>query len=151
MAEYAHIIYFLWQEGAELAEGDGHEVDQQTHEDAADDQQEEQDEYWWLSPFTTVISLFFNMWELLKDFIFSSWFIFCPKTEHMKQPSWIAAPSQFLFFVSLCSLFNVFCDFWWTPVANKLRPSQEFPWTVLVKKSKSKATVDVMKCWIWDR
>lgn len=49
--------------------------------------------------------------KLLKDLIFSSWFIFCPKTEHMKQPSWIAAPSQFLFFVSLCSLFSVFCDF----------------------------------------
>lgn len=70
MAEYAHMIYFLWQEGAELAEGDGHEVDQQTHEDAADDQQEEQDEYWWLSPFTTVISLFFNMWETVKGFDF---------------------------------------------------------------------------------
>ncbi|XP_041660039.1 microtubule-associated protein RP/EB family member 2 isoform X2 [Cheilinus undulatus] len=33
------------QEGAELAEGDGQEVDQQAHEEAPDDQQEEQDEY----------------------------------------------------------------------------------------------------------
>ncbi|XP_059201422.1 microtubule-associated protein RP/EB family member 2 isoform X2 [Centropristis striata] len=33
------------QEGAELAEGDGEEVDQQGHEEVADDQQEEQDEY----------------------------------------------------------------------------------------------------------
>ncbi|XP_042353090.1 microtubule-associated protein RP/EB family member 2 isoform X2 [Plectropomus leopardus] len=33
------------QEGAELAEGDGHEVDQQAHDEAPDDQQEEQDEY----------------------------------------------------------------------------------------------------------
>ncbi|KAM6919882.1 microtubule-associated protein RP/EB family member 2 isoform 2-T2 [Lycodopsis pacificus] len=33
------------QEGAELAEGDGQEVDQEAHEEAPDDQQEEQDEY----------------------------------------------------------------------------------------------------------
>lgn len=33
------------QEGAELAEGDGQEVDQQAHEQVPDDQQEEQDEY----------------------------------------------------------------------------------------------------------
>ncbi|XP_049454157.1 microtubule-associated protein RP/EB family member 2 isoform X2 [Epinephelus fuscoguttatus] len=33
------------QEGAELAEGDGQEVDQQAHDEAPDDQQEEQDEY----------------------------------------------------------------------------------------------------------
>ncbi|KAL6103860.1 mapre2 [Pungitius sinensis] len=33
------------QEGAELAEGDGQEVDQQAHEEAPNDQQEEQDEY----------------------------------------------------------------------------------------------------------
>ncbi|XP_010727479.1 microtubule-associated protein RP/EB family member 2 isoform X2 [Larimichthys crocea] len=33
------------QEGAELAEGDGQEVDQQAHEEVPDDQQEEQDEY----------------------------------------------------------------------------------------------------------
>ncbi|XP_073348160.1 microtubule-associated protein RP/EB family member 2 isoform X2 [Pagrus major] len=33
------------QEGAELAEGDGQEADQQGHEEATDDQQEEQDEY----------------------------------------------------------------------------------------------------------
>ncbi|XP_034411092.1 microtubule-associated protein RP/EB family member 2 isoform X1 [Cyclopterus lumpus] len=33
------------QEGAELAEGDGQEVEQQAHEEAPNDQQEEQDEY----------------------------------------------------------------------------------------------------------
>ncbi|KAL7386172.1 hypothetical protein ABVT39_004823 [Epinephelus coioides] len=33
------------QEGAELAEGDGQEVDQQAHDEVPDDQQEEQDEY----------------------------------------------------------------------------------------------------------
>ncbi|XP_020507868.1 microtubule-associated protein RP/EB family member 2 isoform X1 [Labrus bergylta] len=33
------------QEGAELAEGDGQEVEQQAQEEATDDQQEEQDEY----------------------------------------------------------------------------------------------------------
>lgn len=33
------------QEGAELAEGNGEEVEQQTHEEGGDDQQEEQDEY----------------------------------------------------------------------------------------------------------
>lgn len=33
------------QEGAELAEGNGEEVEQQTQEEGGDDQQEEQDEY----------------------------------------------------------------------------------------------------------
>ncbi|XP_068197568.1 microtubule-associated protein RP/EB family member 2 isoform X2 [Antennarius striatus] len=33
------------QEGAELPEGDGQEVEEQTHEEIPDDQQEEQDEY----------------------------------------------------------------------------------------------------------
>lgn len=33
------------QEGAELAEGNGEEVEQQTQEEGGDEQQEEQDEY----------------------------------------------------------------------------------------------------------
>lgn len=36
---------FNIQEGAELAEGNGEEVEQQTQEEGGDDQQEEQDEY----------------------------------------------------------------------------------------------------------
>lgn len=38
-------FFFFLKEGAELAEGDGQEVDQQAHEEVPDDQQEEQDEY----------------------------------------------------------------------------------------------------------
>lgn len=44
-------VLSTWQEGGELAEGDGQEADQQTHKEEAYDQQEEQDEYWrWWSP-----------------------------------------------------------------------------------------------------
>lgn len=39
------LSFYTFQEGAELAEGDGQEVDQGSHEEAAYDQQEEQDEY----------------------------------------------------------------------------------------------------------
>lgn len=76
------------QEGAELAEGDGQEVDQEAHEEAPDDQQEEQDEYWPPSSLTAVTTLFLNMWELLQDFNFFLMVYFCSlsKTEHMTQP-----------------------------------------------------------------
>lgn len=41
----AQFSIFDLQEGAELAEGNGEEVEQQTQEEGGDDQQEEQDEY----------------------------------------------------------------------------------------------------------
>lgn len=40
-----HFSIYNIQEGAELAEGNGEEVEQQTQEEGGDDQQEEQDEY----------------------------------------------------------------------------------------------------------
>lgn len=42
---HAPILIFDIQEGAELVEGNGEEVEQQTQEEGGDDQQEEQDEY----------------------------------------------------------------------------------------------------------
>lgn len=51
-------FFFFLKEGAELAEGDGQEVDQQAHEEVPDDQQEEQDEYWLPSSLTAVTPFF---------------------------------------------------------------------------------------------
>lgn len=42
---HLYFIFSLAKDRAELAEGDGKEVDEHAHEEGPDDQQEEQDEY----------------------------------------------------------------------------------------------------------
>ena len=95
-----------------------------------------------ITPHCSYNLLFKYVRTVIRIFLFFLMVYFCSLQDWAHEAtSWIEAPSHFLY---LCSLFNVFCDFWWTAVAglwwpplpaDTLRPSQKFPRTVWLENS----------------